>query len=305
MSGDTMKIPVPTANYLFFSGESFEPQQLEELEKAFFWNVIARNGTFKATNHRRLDDLNEIAAMHLPADRPLKIMDVAVSSGISTGEWTRFLQNSGIQHQMVAGDLLVHAWLVSIGSRLHVLVDKTGYQLQLDIGGNAIRTPLRKRNWLRHGLSILAIKLVMLRAAPALRRASPGQVRDLPLTRFGVRYRPLQLVSRSLREFEQIEVVEDDILNDRNYGSSFHVLRAANILNRVYFDDTTLTAMLRNLRSRLVPGGLLIVCKTTESDDVNHATLFKLQEDGKLAVVARLNGGSEVEELGLGLDSRS
>jgi hypothetical protein len=294
-----MKTPVPTAEYLFFSEETFEPQQLEELEKAFFWNIIARNGTFKATNHRRLDDLNEFVAMHLPADRPLKIMDVAVSSGISTGEWTRFLQNSGIQHQMVAGDLLVHAWLVSVGSHLHVLVDKTGYQLQFDIGGNAIRTPLRKRDWLRYGVLILALKLVMLRAAPALRRTLPGQVWDLPLKRFGVRYRPLQLVSRSLREFEQILVVEDDILNNRNYGNSFHVIRAANILNRAYFDECKLTAMIRNLRSRLVPGGLLIICKTTEDDSVNHATLFKLQIDGKLAIVAKLNGGSEVEELGL------
>ena len=177
-----MKTPVPTANYLFFSGKSVDPQQVEEIEKAFFGNVVARNGTFKSTNHRRLDDLNVITAKHLPAVRPLKIMDVAVSSGISTGEWTRFLANSGIQHHMLAGDLLVHAWLISIGSRLHVLVDKTGYQLQFDIGGTAIRTPLRKRNWLQHGLPILAIKLVMLRVAPALRRASPAQVAGLPLT---------------------------------------------------------------------------------------------------------------------------
>ena len=108
-----------------------------------------------------------------------------------------------------------------------------------------------------------------------------------------------------MRELTQIEVVEDDILNNQSYQRSFHVLRAANILNRVYFDDITLTAMLRNLRSRLLPGGLLIVCKTRANDSVNEATLFKLQDDLKLAVVERLNGGSEVEELALALNSHS
>ncbi len=66
--------------------------------------------------------------------------------------------------------------------------------------------------------------------------------------------------------------------------------------------------MVRNLRSRLLPDGLLAVC-TTENDirvekggfsDVveaaNHATLFVLRE-GQLDVVDRLGNGSAVEDL--------
>src|ERR1700733_4106738 len=155
-----METSAPTARRLFFSNERFAPEQLEELEKAFFWNVIGRNGTFKTTNHRRLGDLNRAALEHLPTTRPLNIMDVAVSSGVSTGEWAHDLEQAGVAHRMTAGDLLVHAWLISISPRLHVLVDKTGYPLQLDIGGRAIRTPLHKRDWLRHGPAILLTKLV-------------------------------------------------------------------------------------------------------------------------------------------------
>jgi hypothetical protein len=297
-----MKTSAPTARRLFFSDESFAPEQLEQLERAFFWNVIGKNGTFKTTNHRRLDDLNQAVLEHLPTARPLNIMDVAVSSGVSTGEWARALEKAGIRHRMTAGDLLVHAWLVSINRRLHVLVDKTGYPLQFDIDGRAIRTPLHKRDWLRHGAAILLTKLVLRKATPALRSASLGTLVNPPLSHLGVRCRPLKLVSRSLRELAQIELVEDDILNDHGYVGAFHVLRAANILNRVYFDDSTLSAMLRNLRARLMPGGLLIVCRTMEHDSVNHATMFKLQDDGRLAAVARMNGGSEIEELALGLE---
>jgi hypothetical protein len=297
-----METSAPTARRLFFSGETFAPEQLEELERAFFWNVIARNGTFKTTNHRRLGDLNRAVLKHLPAARPLNIMDVAVSSGVSTGEWARDLDAAGIKHQMTAGDLLVHAWLISINTRLHVLVDKTGYPLQLDIDGRAIRTPFNKRDWLRHTAAILLTKLVLSRAAPAMRSGSFGALRNPPLSRFGVKYRPLKLVSHSLRELTHIEVVEDDILNDHGYAATFHVVRAANILNRVYFDDATLRAMLRNLRSRLMPGGLLIVCRTMDEDSANHATMFTLREDGRLAVAARLNSGSEIEELALALE---
>jgi hypothetical protein len=295
----------PTARRLFFSGETFAPEQLEDLERAFFWNVIARNGTFKTTNHRRLGDLNRAVIAHLPAVRPLNIMDVAVSSGVSTGEWVRDLEAAGIKHRMTAGDLLVHAWLISINTQLHVLVDKTGYPLQLDIDGRAIRTPFHKRDWLRHTAAILLTKLVLGRAAPALRSGAFGALKHPPLSGLGVKYRPLKLVSHSLRELTQIEVVEDDILNDRGYAGTFHVVRAANILNRVYFDDATLKAMLRNLRSRLMAGGLLIVCRTMDQDAVNHATMFTLRDDGRFAVAARLNGGSEIEDLALGLEPAS
>jgi chemotaxis methyl-accepting protein methylase len=58
------------------------------------------------------------------------------------------------------------------------------------------------------------------------------------------------------------------------------VLRAANILNLAYFDKATLQRMLRNLRARLLPGGLLIVCRTNDAE-VNNASVFTLQGDGR------------------------
>ena len=290
----------PTANYLFFSNEPFAPARLEELEKAFFWNLILKNRTHKTTYHHRLDDLNALVAAHLPAHRPLEIMDVAVSSGVSTAEWVHSLQRGGIEHHMLAGDLLVYAWLVHVGRNTRVLVDRSGYALQLDIGGRAIRTPLRKRDWLCHGAAILAINRILRRITPQLREMPPDRFLEEPLTLRGVSCRPVELVSRALRSCAHVELVEDDILNDHRYAGRFHVVRAANILSRVYFDDAVLAAMLRNLRSRLAPGGLLIVCRTMD-DGISHASLFCLRATGRFEVVARLNEGSEIEDLALGL----
>jgi hypothetical protein len=295
-----MTPPVPTAYRLFFSGESFSGEQLEQLERAFFCNIILANGTFKTTNHRRLDDLNALLRGQLPPERPLRVMDVAVSSGVSTAEWAADLQDHGIAHEMTAGDLMVDAFLITVRPNLRVLIDKAGHLLQLDVRGTAIRTPFRKRHLARYGLSILAAKAAAAMFKPTLRELSRRKPGSGSLQKWGMGCEPLKLVSSSLRKFPDISIVEDDILLNTAYARCFNVVRAANILNRVYFSDAILTAMLSNLRGRLMPHGLLVICRTNEQQ-VNNATIFRLSEHGTFEVAARLNAGSEIEDLALSL----
>jgi polysaccharide pyruvyl transferase WcaK-like protein len=82
------------------------------------------------------------------------------------------------------------------------------------------------------------------------------------------------------------------------------VLRAANILNRGYFDERVLRAMLANLRERLRDGGLLVICRTSTHGDVNNGTLFRLDPERRLCPLARLNAGSEIETLALDLPAQ-
>jgi hypothetical protein len=287
-----MTATVPTAFEIYFAGQ----QRLDERERAaredlFFHSIRLRNGTYKSTTHHRLDDLNNFVMELLPRERPLEIMDVAVSSGVSTAEWLLALESAGIECHMLAGDAVVDARLVSVGS-LRALADKTGHMLQLDVRGRAIRLPPpRRRDRLRYAPLIALMKtatwLFDLRAQLAQRR-------------LGATCRPLVLMSPSLTQLPRIRTVEDDILHDTGYARRFHVLRAANILNLAYFDVTTLERMLSNLRSRLLPGGLLIVCRTNATG-MNNATVFTLATDGRFAVTARLNEGSEITDLVLRL----
>jgi hypothetical protein len=295
-----MRERIPTANEMYFSELTADATQLEWLEKRFFQSVGLPNGTWKTTTYRRLGDLNELVQKFLPTDRPLDVMDVAVSSGVSTLEWIESIGQAGIECRMTAGDATADAYLVSIAPGMRVLVDRHGRALQYEVAGRGVAHPLRKLLMPAYLWPVLFIHLALwIVVAPALRAATRLEEGG----RLGTRWRPLKLVSPTLPKRNRIDVVEDDILVNRSYRGCFDAVRAANILNRVYFKESTLTAMLANLRDRLKTGGLLIVCRTNP-DNINHGTIFELREGGRLHVLARLNKGSEVEHLALALPPR-
>lgn len=287
---------IPTANEMFFGDLPREAAHVEALESVFFKSVGLPNGTWKTTSYRRLDDLNSLVAQHLPQERPLEVMDVACSSGVSSMEWLESLTRAGIECYMTAGDASVNAFVLSIGNNLHALVDKRGRTMQYEVGGVGLEVPVRKRKLPIYGLPVLAIKALARLLGPTLsdpKRAALGG-------RWGMRWRPVQLVSPSIRGRRRIEVVEDDILLNKGYVRRFDVLRAANILNVAYFDEATLVQMLLNLRERLRDSGRLVVCRS-DRDNVNHATVFGLDTQRSLKVLARLNGGSEIEPIATSL----
>jgi hypothetical protein len=304
-----VNLRTPTAHQLFFSDSS--PEERERLETRFFVELrLPVNGTYKTTYHRRLDDLNELVLRHLPTKRPLQIMDVAVSSGISTAEWTTRLREAGVAHRMVAGDLVVRAFLIEVSKRFRVLVDRKGRLLQVDVNGSGICVPAilhacthPRYLWaLIRDLPILVPGFVVAAAAgPAIRSSS-----DRPGRTLGMQYRPLDLVSSALSSLPDVQIIEDDILAGTP-TETVDVLRAANILNYGYFSEDKLEQMVRNLRRRLRPGGLMIVCNTDYNEGfdygrmdyggLNNASLFQLNTDGKFEVQARLNAGSEIEDL--------
>jgi hypothetical protein len=291
-----MNADIPTAERLFFSGEDFAPAELARLERAFFSTLVVQNGTFKTTNHRRMDDLNQLVQKYLPAGRPLKLMDVAVSSGISTAEWLTSLRDAGIDCSMTAGDLFVDSFLISLTNGLQVLVDKTGTPIQFDVRGRAIGTPLGRRALALHPLALWTLKRAARRFEAAWRTTPPDQLARVLTKRWRMRYRPLKLVSPSLKKFSELDVVEDDILVGGRYQKCFHVVRAANILNLGYFEPDMLASMAINLRSRLLPGGILIICRTNHQN-INNATVFSFDGHSRLNILARLNGGSEIEDI--------
>jgi hypothetical protein len=199
------------------------------------------------------------------------------------------------------------AFLICLGPRLRALVDRTGHLMQLDVGGEAIRMPPPRR---RDRIRYLPYTLLM-RAATVLfdlsgqERAQTGPQSGEPTQhRLAVTCRPLTLMSPSLSQLPRLQAVEDDILLNTRYTQRFHVLRAANILNLAYFDTATLERMVCNLRARLLPGGVLIVCRTNEKG-LNNATVFTLEKDGRLTATARLNEGSEITDLVLRLPPAS
>src|SRR5579872_5578450 len=96
-----------------------------EVERRFFGRLRLPNGTWKTTYAGRLDDLNDALLPFMPRDRPAALMDVAVSSGVSTIEWSDHLSAHEIVHSIVATDVSTEGWLTSFGTVFAVVFDET------------------------------------------------------------------------------------------------------------------------------------------------------------------------------------
>ena len=113
-----------------------------------------------------------------------------------------------------------------------------------------------------------------------------------------LRCEPVTLLSRKLTHCESLHFVEEDLIAPErpDFKAAFHVVRAANVLNRAYFSDEALVQIIKKLSQRLKPNCMLIVCRTDKAG-VNHATIFESTPEATLCVIFRLGDGSEIEQL--------
>jgi chemotaxis methyl-accepting protein methylase len=271
--------------------------QQDRLETEFFERVVLPNGTIKTTRPHRLDDLNQavlpfIASMR---QRPVKVMDVGISSGVSTIEWHELLTAEGIPCDVVGTDLTVYASLMSLTRHLGVLVDRDRNFLHLDAFGHGAPPTASGVRGIFAGM----IRGIFRAAMKIDQRLPPlhGHVGESAKGRL-LTCEPVTLLTRKFAQLDSVRVIEEDLLAPEKveYEQAFHVIRAANVLNRAYFPDATLARIASKLKQRLKPHGLLIVCRTTP-DRANHASIFELMEDARLRVVHRLGGGAEIEDL--------
>ncbi len=252
-------------------------------EDAFFAKLRLPNGTFKTTGAGRLAALDQWLATQL-GSRDVRLLDVAVSSGVTTVDLIDALTAHGINATVTACDLCISAYIRSLAPGIEALFDANGHVLQLSTPVLVKGRPHDPRG--SFARSALAASFRVLERLNGL-----GQ----PRRRSGDR--PVQLISRRLQEQGDVEVVEHDLFALRaEWAGRFDIIRAANILNRDYFDNAQLTDVLRSLSAYLAPGGMLLVARTDETS-VTTATLFRRDADGRFALVDRYGGGSYIEHL--------
>ena len=289
--------PTPTLKSVLETLQSTSPPRRlpKEIEEKFFACLKLGNGTAKTTYARRLDDVNETSNSLLPTDRPLEIMDVGISSGVSTLEWVDSLERRGIEYHMTAVDLMISGLLIGLRDGIDVLTDTAGKPLLIDLHGKWVPYPPGKRHLIRHGLSILAVRTVLsFIAADAVASASNEQ--HAPVGKKWFTSRPVPLVYSALVCNPRVSVIRGDLLQQSSLPTGLHAIRAANILNRSYFSDRQLSTIVSNLCVKLRDGGILIICRT-DDDGKTAGTVFTKKSSGTVGVAARINGGSEVEEL--------
>lgn len=269
----------------------------DALEREFFARVMLPNGTTKTTDAYRMDDLNAAVFPYIVAitERPVKVMDVGVSSGISTLEWYEYLSGERVACDVTATDLILYASLVSLAPHLAVLIDRDRNILHMDVLGKGAPPFANGLEGIFAGMIRMLFRAAM-KVEDSLRPLN-GYVQEAAAGRV-LKCEPVTLLTKRLAQHESIRLIEDDLLaaNRPEFKEAFHVVRAANILNRVYFSDQVLVQIVKKLKERLKQNGLLAVCRT-EENGVNNATLFQSTTDSKFRVLLRLGSGSEIEEL--------
>jgi hypothetical protein len=257
------------------------------LESAFFAKLKMRNGTFKLTQPSRFQELEVAFRPYIEerADTLREILDVGVSTGLTTVELARFLKDCGAAASIIATDLFIEAHIVELAPDFRVFCDPEGWPLQYDVRGITVRPWVRRLDY------------VTLAFIPLMLGRSVLQPRLRSRIRAGMS-RPVQMITRSLPSNGEIVFIENDIMcQSERFIHRFDMVRAANILNTGYFSPDQIHIAIENIHSYLRgPGALLMIARTNRARE-NAGSLFELNGNGSFAVLERVGGGSEIERL--------
>lgn len=267
-------------------------QLTPSMEQEFFSSLMTRNKTYKTTFHQRFADINPFV-LQLMQEYGLqspRILDIGISSGVSTLELYDDLCSAGLDSKIVASDILLDAFLVRVLPGCHALVDPSGFPLRFDLPFGTMKPWVTRRDY-RNGFFVVrkAVSTVLTHRS----RRILSNCGDCRIT-------AVKLVTPRLLTTGSVVVCNDDISRyNSEFEGRFDLIRAANVLNRGYFAPNILTLMLANI-SRYLAGPLsaLLVVRTHE-DDTNHGTLFRLNDVGHFEVIRRFGNGSEIEDIAL------
>jgi hypothetical protein len=251
-------------------------------EARFFASIRLANGVFKTTDTQRMTALDRLIAGRAAADgfAEPEVLDVGVSSGVTTLELRDALKAAALRPRIVALDAAVEARLLDVAPGRRVLQDSSGRDLQYEILGVAIRPWRRKLDYMT-GYWLLA------NAARAL--CVPGKT---------AAKRRLRLISPGVQAAPEIDIMEDDLSRPIDaLARRFDIVRAANLLNLDYFSPAELTRMIMIVRGYMKNAGSFLIVNRTHHDGTNHGTIFKVQPPAGLTVIERVGNGSEVEGL--------
>lgn len=273
----------------FFSAA---PEDITARDEARFFGLLkTANNTFKRTEPARLAKIDAalIASLATYRCRIDTVLDLGISSGVTTLELMTALRAAGHRAQVTGTDRSLRAQLVPLPLGCHALVEPGGHVLQYEVLGRAIR-PWERRLDRWTGMAMARALVEWRLREPAVTRAASGAGKEVAL------------LTPRLRRSNAFRWHEDDITRRRDsFTGRFDLVRAANLLNRHYFEPAALRAAVANAIAYLSgPGAWLLVLRTHGASD-HHGTLFRMDDAMRLSVADRYGRGSEVEDLVLNI----
>jgi hypothetical protein len=260
-------------------------------ESEFYSRLKMSNGTFKMTRPARFDafEANFGPAIGARRERIRRVLDVGVSTGVTTLEFSKFLRGLQIDARITATDLYIDAALMDAAPGVRILSDAEGWPLQYDVFGIPVRPWIRRLDYVTlAALPLTLARLLAHRRAKALIARGAAQ--------------PVRMLTRETAETDRVEFIENDVFAPTpSLERRFHLVRAANILNLTYFPAERIAVALGNLRRYMAGPGSMLWISRNGVNGGESGTLFELRGDGRFEVLSRAGEGSEIESLVLGM----
>jgi len=269
----------------FFSAA---PEDITASDEARFFGLLkTANNTFKRTEPCRLAKIDAalVATLAKHGGRIDTVLDLGISSGVTTLELMAALREAGHRAEVTGTDRSVRARLVALPFGCRALVEPDGHVLQYEVLGQAIR-PWERRLDRWTGMAAARAMVEWRLREPAIARALSGEGDEVAL------------LTPRLRQSDAFRWHEDDITRRNGaFTERFDLVRAANLLNRHYFEPSALRDAVANTIAYLSgPGAWLLVLRTHGASD-HRGTLFRMDDAMRLSVIDRYGSGSEVEDL--------
>jgi hypothetical protein len=276
----TNRFRMPSASIALADRPGVPAAERAEIEERFFRGLRLENGTYKTTKAQRLADIDEYVAGLVPRAGPLEVLDVGISSGVTTANLLERLRAENGDLKAMVTDITLFGRIHSAGG-FSALSASNGFVLQVSIGSTGRGRPHDPRRSLRRGVADLAI------------RWSGGIARLLDRSP-----RNVLLISSALRQQSGVAFHEGSVFHlEESWQSRFWLVRGANILNREYFPERDLKIGVAHLASYVSDSGYLLLNRTADPLPRNDGTLLKKLPGGAWRIEKRFGNGSEVEDL--------
>lgn len=254
-----------------------------QAEEKLYWSIKTSRGTRMTTEPHRLDQINELFFTTLNRLKlvPRCVMDIGISSGVTTLEWMREFDKRNLPVTMIATDLIMKVYLFQVSKNICAMTEINGHLLQIEIFGKPVYAYRLRRDYLTGGIvwRTALCAYVKSRLSESLRQG------------------PYHFVTPALRGHNHIVLREDDIYGPKReeFLGCADVIRVGNLIQPIYFTDDEIRHAVQAVRERCRGAdSLVIVCRN--KPDRLEGSILRLTDRKEFVVEARLGPGSEVEQ---------
>lgn len=267
-----LKIPILKHFFIIKVSKSFSEINSSVILDKFYKDVYVSEKTSKKTHKNRFNDINKTCLKHFNNLNEIIIHDIAVSSGISSIEFSDFLKKNRLKFKLNISDKYAEVY-VKEGFITKTFCSENNllfaYYFVFFAGDKNKFFPL----------TVLLFKLIQ--------NQKLIDEHDYRLLLFHPR------VLKSINKNE-ISYIYYDVFNTKIYNL-YTFVRAMNILNLSYFSEEKIKIAIENILNSLKEGGILLIGRTLKNG-INNASLYKKQNN-KLILIEDINSGTEVKHI--------